>query len=93
MARVLSGKRGGWSAKIRCAHPVCGLGRYRVDGCFAVIKIIIDDVRAAYNSEDSDWTFWVNCPLCQQQLYIGWQIGESAAKMLEQHFAKKQQLT
>lgn len=73
MAKMLEGQSA-WSAKIRCAHPVCVGGLYRVDGCFGIIEISLDDIHGQKDSE-GDWRFWVECPACKQVLYPQWQIG------------------
>jgi len=73
VAKVVEGSDK-WSATIRCAHPVCGIGLHRVDGCFARIEITHDDIHARKDWE-GDWSFWVICPACGQKLYPKWQIG------------------
>ncbi len=74
MAKIVEGKKE-WSAVIRCAHPVSGFaGPHRVDGCFALIEITLDDIKGHRDCE-GDWTFHVICPACGQKLYPEWQIG------------------
>ena len=73
MAKVIEGNKE-WSATIRCAHPVCGGRLNRVDGCFALIEIGLEDIKHS-TDYDGDTSFWVHCPSCGQQLYPEWQIG------------------
>lgn len=81
MAKVISAEHEGWSARIRCAHPVCGYGTYRVDGCFAVIEITLEDIKSSVDYE-GDWTFWVKCPNCGQTLHPKWQIGDGPLQLV-----------
>ncbi len=84
MARVLEGTikvNEKWKATIRCAHPSCGFGLYRVDGCFALIEIELDDIQYRRDYE-GDETCWVVCPACGQTLYPEWQIGAGPIRIV-----------
>jgi len=72
MSRIVEGKEK-WSAVIRCAHPVMGSPN-RVDGCFALIEITLDDITVKDDGDGSRW-FETQCPACGQILYPAWQIG------------------
>ncbi|HBP00065.1 MAG: hypothetical protein UU48_C0003G0013 [Candidatus Uhrbacteria bacterium GW2011_GWF2_41_16] len=74
MATVIEGPQE-WSTVIRCAHPVCGFGLHRVEGCFSLIRITLADIKHSTDYE-GDTTFWVDCPCCGQRLYPEWQIGK-----------------
>jgi|GEM_PF-3551255 len=74
MATVVEGQPE-WSAVIRCAHPTCGCGLNRVDGCFALIAITPRDIKHSRDFEGGI-TFWVDCPACGQHLYPAWQVGK-----------------
>ena len=73
MATIVAGSTE-WSATIRCAHPTAGAGLYRVDGCFSLIKIDLQDIAI---KDDGDGYSWmeVACPACGQRLLPEWQIG------------------
>lgn len=81
MAQIVAGEKK-WAAVIRCAHPVCGYGLNRVDGCFAMIQIGLDDIQASKDYE-GDWSFWVKCPSCGQTLYPKWQIGDGPLMIVQ----------
>ena len=77
MAKILEGKAPApWTAKVRCAHPACAYfgGLNRVDGCFAVIEITLDDIVMREDC-DGQWHYSMSCPSCGQLLYPEWQIG------------------
>lgn len=80
MAKVVQGQSK-WSAVIRCAHPVT-FGLYRVDGCFSLIEITLDDIQS-HRDWEGDWTHWVDCPSCGQKLYVRWQIGDGPLRAIE----------
>jgi len=86
MARVVEGSEK-WKAHIRCAHPVCGGRLYRVDGCFSVIEITLDDIQGRRDS-DGDWSFWVMCPSCGQMLYPEWQIGSGPLEIVKKRLVR-----
>jgi len=79
MAKVINKEEGAGVYTIRCAHPAGFYGLHRVDGCFSVIEITLDDIRASCDWE-GDWTCSVICPACGQTLYPRWQIGEDAIR-------------
>ena len=75
MSRIVEGKEK-WSAVIRCAHPCGGYGNLlRVDGCFALIEITLDDIEIKDDGDGSVW-YETHCPACGQILYPAWQIGD-----------------
>ncbi len=80
MAKIVQGEQK-WSAVIRCAHPVCGIGLNRVDGCFSLIRIELKDIQHSTDWE-GDTTFWVDCPACGQKLYPEWQIGNGPLNVI-----------
>ncbi|NQV90792.1 hypothetical protein HQ487_05325 [Candidatus Uhrbacteria bacterium] len=80
MAKIVAGEKK-WSVTIRCAHPVCGMGVNRVDGCFALIEIELEDIDHSTDWE-GDTTFWVICPSCGQKLYPKWQIGDGPLNVI-----------
>ena len=80
MATIVEGNRT-WSAVIRCADPVCGMGLNRVDGCFSLIEITLGDIQHRTDS-DGDTYFWVICPSCGQKLYPKWQIGDGPLNVI-----------
>jgi len=87
MATIVHGNKE-WSAVIRCAHPVCGGGLYRVDGCFALIEITLDDIKSSVDYE-GDRSYWVVCPSCGQTLYPEWQIGNGPLENSLKHNENK----
>jgi hypothetical protein len=76
MAKIIEGAEK-WSAVIRCAHPVYGGRLNRVDGCFSLIEITLEDIKHSRDFE-GDISYWVECPSCSQKLYPEWQIGRAA---------------
>lgn len=79
-----------WKARIRCAHPSFGGRLNRVDGCFALIEITLDDLKG-HRDSDGDWTVWTECPGCGQRLYPEWQIGSGPIEVAKERIlnAKK----
>lgn len=86
MAKIVSKERP-WKAVIRCAHPVC-YGLYRVDGCFALFEIGLEDIDGSRDWE-GDWTFWVTCPNCGQKLYPEWQIGDRPLEAVKERILNR----
>lgn len=88
MAKVVSKKaKKDWSAQIRCAQPVCGIGLHRVDGCFEIIEITFADIKSY--TDEGDIIFYIKCPNCKQQLYPKWQLGPGQSQVVRNHIATK----
>jgi hypothetical protein len=89
MAKVLEGQEV-WSAKVRCAEAA-GYSIRRVDGCFALLEVGLDDIVVGRDSENDPYLY-MHCPSCGQRLHVGWQLGEGAiARVLERQPRKRRQ--
>lgn len=86
MATIVEGQNK-WTARIRCAHPVTGARLNRVDGCFSLIEITIEDLEGFRDCE-GDWTVWTVCPGCGQRLYPEWQIGNGPIEIAKARILK-----
>ena len=87
MAKVLEGVKE-WSAQVRCADAVCGVGLNKVEGCFALLEVKLSDFEVKSNEEDS-W-YVVLCPACGHIIMPQWQIGLSPADVVRmQHNEKR----
>lgn len=79
MAEIVEGPQE-WSAVIRCAVPRC-YGTFRVDGCFAQIRITLDDLKVSRDWE-GDVSCTTECPSCGTKIHPKWQIGDGPIDIL-----------